>query len=77
MTMKSEDYMLTIKNLITESNLTDDDKQRLMEYTAYLIEYENDHNLGKAYGYLKKQYTMQQLEISELKRTIKEMKEVF
>ena len=61
--MKNEDYFITIRKLIEESELTKDDQQRLLEYTSYLIQYENDHNLGKAYGYLKKQYIMQQMEL--------------
>ena len=77
MTMKNNDYMITIQSIVNGSNLTDEEKKQLLEYTEYLVEYENSHNLGKAYGWLKKQYVMQQLEISELKRTIKEMKEVF
>ena len=75
--MKSEDYMLTIKNLVKQSDLSEDEQHLLLKYTSYLIEYEQNHNLGKAYGYLKKQYQMQQLEINELNRQIEEMKNVF
>lgn len=75
--MKNADYMLTIKNLVSESNLSEEDQKRLLQYTQYLIEQEESKNLGKAYGWLKKQYTMQQLEIKELHKEIEAMKEVF
>lgn len=75
--MKNEDYMLTIKNLVSGSNLSEEDQKRLLQYTQYLIEQEESKNLGKAYGWLKKQYTMQQLEIKELQREIEAMKDVF
>ena len=77
MTMKNNDYMITIQSIVNGSNLTDEEKKQLLEYTEYLINYEQDHNLGKAYGYLKKQYTAQQIEINQLKREIEEMKNVF
>lgn len=75
--MKNEDYMLTIKNLVSGSSLSEEDQKRLLQYTQYLIEQEESKNLGKAYGWLKKQYTMQQLEIKELQREIEAMKDVF
>lgn len=75
--MKNEDYMLTIKNLVSGSKLSEEDQKRLLQYTQYLIEQEESKNLGKAYGWLKKQYTMQQLEIKELHKEIEEMKNVF
>lgn len=75
--MKNEDYMLTIKNLVSGSNLSEEDQKRILQYTQYLIEQEESKNLGKAYGWLKKQYTMQQLEIKELHKEIEAMKEVF
>ena len=75
--MKNEDYMLTIKNLVSGSKLSEEDQKRLLQYTQYLIEQEESKNLGKAYGWLKKQYTMQQLEIKELQREIEAMKDVF
>lgn len=75
--MKNEDYMLTIKNLVNGSSLNEDDKYRLLKYTEYLIQYESENNLGKAYGYLKKQYKMLEIENNTLKREIEEMKNVF
>lgn len=75
--MKNEDYMLTIKNLVNGSNLSKDDKYRILNYTEYLIQYESEHNLGKAYGYLKKQYRLLEIENNSLKKEIEEMKNVF
>ena len=75
--MKNADYLLTLQKLVSNSELSEADQKRLLEYTAYLIEIEETKNVGKAYGWLKKQYKMKELEIKELQHTIEEMKNVF
>ena len=75
--MKNADYLLTIQKLVSDSGLSEEDQKRLLEYTSYLIEIEETKNVGKAYGWLKKQYKMKELEIKDLQREIEEMKNVF
>lgn len=75
--MKNQDYTLTIEKLLETSNLSEEDKKRFKEYTFYLTNYEETKNLGKAYGYLRKQNEQLKIEIRQLKREIEEMKNVY